>query len=181
MDSTRTSRARASRGATTRRAFCVSPTSRLAHRRDSPARAFRSAGVARASGKGPRRDSRSVGQRRKDEPPLGQHRQAWQPARSHDQAPQLCEDNHRGRRLWRRGDGLGGLGGVRGLGAGGAGACLTLRRPHSRQTPQHTDAILSKSHEQAQRPVGPGRRGGRRLPRRRSPRVWVHIRRALSQ
>ena len=51
-------------------------TSRLAHRRDSPARALRSAGVARASGKGPRRDSRSVGQRRKREPPLGQHRRA---------------------------------------------------------------------------------------------------------
>mmetsp|Transcript_5866 Transcript_5866/g.19650 ORF Transcript_5866/g.19650 Transcript_5866/m.19650 type:complete len:328 (+) Transcript_5866:930-1913(+) len=92
-------------------------------------------GVARASGKGPRRDSRSVGQRRKDEPPLGQHRQAWQPARSRDQPPQLCDDNHRGRRLWRRGDGLGGLGGVRGLGAGGAGACLGGRRlPRRRPT-----------------------------------------------
>ena len=124
--STRPWHARASRVATTRRALCLSHISPFAHWRDSPARAFRSAGVARASGKGPRRDSRSVGQRRQHEPPLGQHRQAWQPARSHDQPPQLCDDNHRGRRLWRRGDGLGGLGGVRGLGGGGAGACLTL-------------------------------------------------------
>ena len=132
-----------------------------------------SAGVARASGKGPRRDSRSVGQRRKHEPPLGQHRRARQPARPQDLPPQLHDGNHRGRRLWRRGDGLGGLGGVGGLGGGGAGACLVLAAAHT------ANAILSNSHEHAPATRGAGE-AGRRVPHRRPPRVWVHIRRALS-
>ena len=158
-DSTRTWQNRASRGAPPQGARSVSPTARSPRIERFVTRGGPCPQVSLvASGKEPRRDPRSVGQRRQHEPPLGQHRQAWQPARSHDQPPQLCDDNHRGRRLWRRGDGLGGLGGVGGLGGGGAGACLTWR-PHSRQTPQHTDAILSNSHEQAPATRGAGEEG----------------------